>query len=211
MRFNEKRFFELAKENGLESADITINEKSSFAVSVFHKEIDSLTSSSTYSLVARGIKDHKLGTAVVDSQNKVTPEYLIETIKRSASLIENNDPVSIFKGSEKYHKKSLSNSYIFEQKTEEIVRILLKIEEKLKKFDKRINEVVSVGYSRSYSHYKKSNSYGLKLSQKTSTYSYYAEVTAKDKDEVRSGYDVFVSIDPTEFDINKFVEKSRIL
>lgn len=207
MRFNEKRFFELAKENKFESADLTSTESSTLSISVFHKEIDSFTSSQSFNLVARGIINGKLGMASTESLNKETPEFLINTIKRTASLIENNDPVSIFKGSEKYHKKSIFNKAVLDENTREKVDILLKIEEKLLKFDSRINEVVSVGYEQSYTCTKKSNSYGLKLSQKVANYSYFAEVTAKEKDEVRTGYDVFVSTDPEEFDIDKFVKK----
>lgn len=207
MRFNEKRFFELAKENKFESADLTSTESSTLSISVFHKEIDSFTSSQSFNLVARGIINGKLGMASTESLNKETPEFLINTIKRTASLIENNDPVSIFKGSEKYHKKSIFNKAVLDENTREKVDILLKIEEKLLKFDSRINEVVSVGYEQSYTCTKKSNSYGLELSQKVANYSYFAEVTAKEKDEVRTGYDVFVSANPEEFDIDEFVKK----
>lgn len=207
MRFNEKRFFELAKENKFESADVTSTESSTLSISVFHKEIDSFTSSQSFNLVARGIINGKLGMASTESLSKEAPEFLINTIKRTASLIENNDPVSIFKGSEKYHKKSIFNKAVLDENTREKVDILLKIEEKLLKFDSRINEVVSVGYEQSYTCMKKSNSYGLKLSQKVANYSYFAEVTAKENDEIRTGYDAFVSTDPEEFDIDEFVKK----
>ena len=55
MKLNEKKFFELAKANGFESADYTLNESSSLSVSIFHGEVDSLTNNNSFSLVARGI------------------------------------------------------------------------------------------------------------------------------------------------------------
>ena len=207
MKLNEKKFYELAKENNFECADISSTESSTLSLSVFHGEIDSYTVSDSFSLVARGIINGKMGTAAIDNVDKSSPEYLINTIKRGASLIENDDPVSIFKGSEKYHKKSIFNQAVLDQNIQEIIGILFEIEDKLKKFDKRINEVVSVGFSRSYSNYHKTNSHGLKLSQKSAVYSYFCEITAKDGEEIRTGYDVFVSIDPNEFNIDKFVEK----
>jgi len=206
MKLNEKKFYELAKEKGFESADISIFESSSTSISVFHKQVDSLTSSQSFSLIARGIYNKKLGSVLVENINKDTPEFLINSIKRGASLIENNDPVSIYKGSEKYHKKNIYNKAVLDEKTKEKVGILLKIEDLLLKYDPRINEVVSVGYDQSYGNQIKSNSYGLKLSQKQASYSYFAEVTAKDGDEVRTGYEIFASMDPNEFDINKFVK-----
>jgi len=206
MKLNEKKFFELAKENGLESSDLTVSESGSLSVSLFHGEIDSFTKNDSYELVARGIYKGKMGSISVDNVNKESPEFLVKQIKRAASIVESDDPVFIFKGSEKYHKKNVSKNTDFTENIQEKVGILLEIEKKLLAFDKRINEVVSVGFHASNNVYKKTNSYGLKLSQKMSVYSYYAEVTAKQGDEVRTGYDVFASFDENKFDIDKFVK-----
>ena len=207
MKLNEKKFFALAKESGLESTDITSSEASSLSVSVFHGEVDSLTNNSSYELVARGIYKGKMGSISVDHVDKNSPELLVKEIKRSASIIENEDPVFIFKGSDKYHKKNVSKNIDFSENVQEKVSILLEIEKKLLAYDKRINEVVTVGFEASSHEYKKINSYGLKLSQKMNSYSYFAEVSAKVGDEIRTGWSVFASLDENEFDIDKFVEK----
>ena len=207
MKLNEKKFFALAKEYGIEAADITSNESSSLSVSVFHSEVDSLTNNSSYELVARGIYKGKMGSVSVDNVNKESPEKLVKEIIRSASIIENDDPVFIFKGSEKYHKKNVFKNVDFSENVQEKVGILLEIEKKLLAYDKRINEVVTVGFESDSHSYKKTNSFGLKLSQKKNSYAYFAEVTAKDGEEIRTGFSVFASLDENEFDIDKFVEK----
>ena len=207
MKLNEKKFFALAKEEGIEAAEVTINEASSLSVSIFHSEVDSLTNNSSYELVARGIYKGKMGSVSVDHVDKNSPELFVKEIKRGASIIENDDPVFIFKGSEKYHKKRVFKNVDFSENIQEKVGILLEIEKKLLAFDKRINEVVTVGYEADNSFYKKTNSYGLKLSQKKNSYTYFAEVTAKDGDEIRTGFSVFASFDEDEFNINSFVEK----
>ena len=207
MKLNEKKFFALAKEYGIEAADITSNESSSLSVSVFHSEVDSLTNNSSYELVARGIYKGKMGSISVDNVNKESPEKLVKEIIRSASIIENDDPVFIFKGSEKYHKKNVFKNIDFSENVQEKVGILLEIEKKLLAYDKRINEVVTVGFESDSHSYKKTNSFGLKLSQKRNSYAYFAEVTAKDGEEIRTGFSVFASLDENEFDIDKFVEK----
>ena len=208
MKLNEKKFFEIAKEAGLESADITSSESSSLSISLFHGEIDSFTNNNSYELVARGIYKGKMGSVSVDNVNKDSPELLVKEIKRAASIIENDDPVFIFKGSEKYHKKSVGNKCDFSENIQEKVGILKKIEEKLLAFDKRINEVISVGFDATSHTYKKTNSYGLKLSQKMATYAYIAQVSAKQGDEIRTGFQVFASFDENEFDIDDFVKKT---
>ena len=160
MKLNEKKFFALAKESGLESADLTSNESSSLAVSIYHGEVDSLTNNSSYELVARGIYKGKMGSISVDNVNKDSPEFLVREIKRGVSIIESEDPVFIFKGSEKYHKKNVSKNVDFSENIQEKVRILLEIEKKLLAYDKRINEVVTVGFNSNNHSYKKTNSYG---------------------------------------------------
>ena len=207
MKLNEKKFFALAKEEGIEAADLTSNESSSLSVSIYHGEVDSLTNNSSYELVARGIYKGKMGSISVDNVDKKSPEFLVGEIKRGASLIENEDPVFIFKGSEKYHKKNVSKNVDFAENVQEKVHILLEIEKKLLAYDKRINEVVTVGFESDSRSYKKTNSYGLKLSQKKNSYAYFSEVTAKDGDEIRTGFSVFASLDENEFNIDEFVEK----
>ena len=207
MKLNEKKFFELAKENGFESADLTVSESGSLSVSLFHGEIDSFSNNDSYELVARGIYKGKMGSISVDNVNKDSPEFLVKEIKRAASLIENEDPVFIFKGSEKYHKKNVSKNTDFSENIQEKVGILKEIEKKLLAFDKRINEVITVGFDASSHSYKKTNSYGLKLGQKMTTYAYFAQVSAKEGDEIRTGFHVFASYDENEFNIDEFVKK----
>lgn len=205
-KLNEKKFFELAKASGLESAELTIFDAKSLSISLYHGEVDSFKDENTFMLVARGIYDGKMGSVKVDNVNKETPEFLVKGIKRAASLIENDDPVFIFKGSPKYARAKLNNNVDFTENIQEKVGILKEIEKKLLAFDKRINEVVTVGYEASKTSLKKSNSYGLKLSRKKTPYTYFAEVTAKNGEEVRTGFDVFSSNEEGAFNVDKFVE-----
>ena len=207
MKINENKFFELAKENGFESADLYLKKNYSLSTSIFHGEVDSMTQHETHLITARGIINGKFGSVTTEAIDKNTPEFLINSIKRTAGVIENDDPSIIFKGSEKYHKKTVFNKAVLSGNIQEKVGILLEIERKLKEYDKRINEVVSVGYEEEVSEEKLSNSYGLKLNSKVADYSYFAEITAKDGDEVRTGFKVFASIDPKEFNLDKFVEE----
>ncbi len=46
----------------------------------------------------------------------------------------------------------------------------------------------------------------MKLKNKSASYSFYAEVAAKQGDEVKTGFKVFASLDPKEFDADKFAK-----
>ena len=207
MRLNEKKFFELAKANGFEAADLAYSHSVSTSVSIFHSEIDSFTEHETISLNARGIVNGKFGAVSTEQIDKNTPQFLVDSIKETARIIEKDEQGIIFKGSKKYHKKNLFNKAVEEMKVSDAIKTCLEIEKKLLAYDKRINEVMTVGYENEINDSFLANTYGLKLKSKEGTYVYYSEVTAKNGDEIRTGFKVFVSMDPNEFDVDKFVKE----
>ena len=207
MRLNEKKFFELAKENGFEAADLSFSHTTSTSLSIFHSEIDSFTEHETISLNARGIVNGKFGAVSTEQIDKNTPQFLVESIKSTAKIIEKDEPGIIFEGSKKYHKKNCYNKAVEAMEVSDAINTCLEIEKKLYAFDKRINEVVTVGYENEISDSFLSNTYGLKLKSKSGAYTYYAEVTAKNGDEIRTGFKVFVSMDPNEFKVDEFVKE----
>lgn len=207
MRLNEKKFFELAKENGFEAADLSYSHSISTSVSIFHGEIDSFTEHETISLDARGIVNGKFGAVSTEQIDKNTPQFLVDSIKSTAQIIEKDEQGIIFKGSEKYHKKNLYNKAIENMKVSDAINTCLEIEKKLLAYDKRINEVVTVGYENEREDSFLANTYGLKLKSKEGTYTYYSQITAKVGEEIRTGFKVFFSMDPNEFDVDKFVKE----
>ena len=107
MRLNEKKFFELAKQNGFEAADLSYSHSVSTSVSIFHGEIDSFTEQESISLDARGIINGKFGAVSTEQIDKNTPQFLVDSIKSTARIIEKDEQGIIFKGSEKYHRKNV--------------------------------------------------------------------------------------------------------
>ena len=206
MKINEKKFFELATEYKFEAADLSVSHEYSLNLSLFQSEVDSFSESDTYRAIARGIYNGKFGTAVTEKFDKEAPEFLVKEIKETATLIENEDPSIIFKGSAKYHKKNVFNKEVISNNIPAKIELLKQIEAKLRAFDSRINEVASIGYEESMSESTMSNSYGLKLKDKTAAFSIYAEITAKQGDEIKTGFKVFASMDPKEFNMEKFVK-----
>lgn len=206
MRLNDKKFFELAKSNKFEAADLYLHRSYSLSVSVFHKEVNSFTQSDSYKVIARGILNGKFGTVTTELIDKDTPEFLINSIKETATIIENDDPSIIFKGSEKYHRKNIFDKEIVGKPVKEKIDLLLEIERRLLAYDKRINEVAGVVYEEGIGEEQLSNSYGLKLKSKAASYVISAEVTAKEGEDIRTGYKVFASVKSGEFDIDKFIK-----
>ena len=207
MKLNKKKFFELAKENNFEAADLNLSKGHSLSVSIYHGEVDSLSQNETAVLNARGIVNGKFGSVTTEIIDKNTPEYLVKNILKTASTVESDDPSIIYKGSKKYHKKNLFNKDLLGKPLQDKIDLLLEIEKKLYAYDKRINDVPGVAYSEGGDEFELSNSYGLTLKQKSAYYYFSAEVSAKQGEEVRVGYDVYVNDKLEEFDVDKFVKK----
>lgn len=207
MRFNTKKFYELAKSHGFKAADLVISSGHSLSASVFHGQIESYTEENTIDATARGIINGKLGACVTEKFDKNTIPFMIDSIEKTARVIETNDPVIIYKGSKKYRRGNFYDESVFNVPFEEKKKILLDIEKKLFAYDKRINEVASVSYSESSSEEILTNSYGLKLKIKKSDFSIVAQITVKEKDEIRSDYAVFAGNNLKEFDVDSFVKE----
>ena len=207
MRFNTKKFFELAKSRGFEAADLSISKGHSLSATVFHGEVESYNEENTIEATGRGIKDGKLGGCVTEKFDKNTVEFMIDSIEKTARVIESNDPVIIYKGSKKYHRGNYFSNSLFEIPFDEKKKILFEIEKKLFAYDKRINEVAGVSYSETIDEELLTNSYGLKLKIRKSEFSIVAQITVKENDEIRSDYGVFAGNNLKEFDIDAFVRE----
>ena len=208
MKFNKKKFYELASLNGIEASDLNFSKGHSLSVSIYHGEVDSLTQNETAVLNARGIVDGKFGGVTTEIIDKNTPEYLVNTIKKTARAIESDNPSIIFKGSEKYHKKNLYNKDLLGKPVQEKIDLLLEIEKRLYAYDKRIADVVGVSYTEGGDEFELSNSYGLNLKQKSANFYISAYVSVKQGEETRTGGDFFVGDKFEDFKIDEFVEKT---
>ena len=206
-------FFELAKQAGIEEAEFSVSTSYSLSFSLFHGEIDSYTSSKSYSYLARGIYKGKMGAIVSDVYSNKLASYFVEQIINNASVIENDDPVFIFKGSEKYRKINTFNRQLGNIPVEKKIEIAKKIEQEIRSGDPRIVEVQTVGYDESSSSSIIMNSHGLKISQKNNFFLYYAYGVARENEQTKTGGDIFFGNDFSKFvpsELSKSVVKETI-
>ena len=201
------KFFALAKEAGLEQAELFITESRALSISLFHGEVDEFKDNNGYSIVARGILNGKCGAATCDVWNKEKAAWLIKEIVANAKVIENDDPIIIFKGSEKYHKVNTFNKALEDVTIEEKMAKLLALEKALKNIDSRIVEVAGTEYSQSTEKVTLVNSNGLNLVQKSNYFTFVAQCVAKEGEQTKSGYDFFLDNDFSKFNPEEFAKK----
>ena len=199
-------FFELAKAAGIEEAELSISTSYSLSFSLFHGEIDSYTSSNSSSYLARGIYKGKMGSISSDVYNKDIAKYFVEQIVNNASVIENDDPVFIFKGSEKYRKINTFNKQLSTISVEKKIELAKDIEKKIKAGDPRIVEVETVAYDEASSSNTIINSHGLKLVQKNNYFLYYGGAVARENGQTKTGGDLYFGNDFSKFDADELVK-----
>lgn len=204
---NSKKFFALAKENGIEPCELSIIEDSSLNFSLFKKELISYSMNVNKVISARGVFNGKMGSGITEKDDKTTIDYLLTSIKNGALLNESEDEPIIFKGSEKYCKARTFSKELKEWPVEEKLKVLHEIEDKLQAFDPRITDV-EVSYSDEEASSQMLNSYGLVLKSKSNSFYISASVVAKDGNETKSNWNIFFSDKPNELDVDKFVEET---
>ena len=201
------KFFALAKEAGLEEVELSITESHSLNISLFHGEVDEYKDNNGYSILARGILNGKCGSATADVWNKDKAAWLVKEIVNNAKVIENEDPVFIFKGSPKYRKVNTFNKALEEVSIEEKMKQLFALEKALKEIDKRIVEVAGTEYSQTSEKVTLMNSNGLNLVQKSNYFTFIGQCVAKEGEQTKSGYDFFLDNDFSKFNAQEFAKK----
>ena len=201
------KFFALAKEAGIEEAELYIGESFSLSFSLFHSEVDNYSSNKSVTILARGIINGKFGTASCDSWSNEHAKYLVDEIAANTKVIENEDPAFIFPGSPKYKKVNTFNKDLEKISVEEKMKKLYELEDLIKKGDARVIEVGGVEYSESAESVTILNSKGLKLSQKSNYFYYVGQAVAKEGKQVKSGYELFLDNDFNKFDVAKLAKE----
>lgn len=201
------KFFKLAKEAGIEDAELHIHQSHTLSMSLFHGEIDKYSDENGFSISARGIVNGKCGAASCDVWSNEKAEFLVREIVANAKVIENKDPVFIFPGSEKYHKVNTYNKELGNVPSEVKLEKLFALEKKIKEADERIVEIQMVGFDETTSSSTIMNSKGLKLSQKVNYFLYYGGAVAKQGEQVKSGFELFLDNDFNKFDVDVLAKK----
>lgn len=201
------KFFELAKQAGIQEAELYIHKSATLSFSVFHGEVDNYSANNGFAVQARGLFNGKFGTASCDVWNLEKAKYLVNEIVNNAKVSENDDPVFIFKGSPKYKKCNNFNKELGNVPTEEKINKLVELEKEIKAFDNRIAEVSYLHYNEASEETVLFNTKGLKLTTKNNFFVYVGGAVAKQGEQAKSGYDVFFGNDFSKFDVKDLAKK----
>ena len=200
-------FFQLAKEAGLEEAELYINRSTSLSFQLFHGEVVSYENNDAQNVFARGLINGKAGTASCDSWSKDKCAYLVKEIVGNAKVIENDDPVIIFEGSPAYKKVSTFNKDLFDVPFETKLAKMHELEAAIRAGDPRIVEVEGVAYSESGEEIMLFNSKGLKLHAKANYFVTYGSAVAAQDGQVKANYELLLDNDFSKLDTQELARK----
>ncbi len=201
------KFFELAKEKGIESSEVTSRKSKKLEVSLFNGEVEHFTIADSTSIRARGIVNGKFASAFTNKDDKLTPTFLVNEILDDAKIIEKDDPAILFEGSPKYKKFKPFNNELEELPAEKKIEKLKALSAKAKTLDARISDI-EVEYSETSGEKTLQNSKGLKLKSKSNYFFVYISIVARAGEETKQNYSFVIDNDFSKINIDELAAKA---
>ena len=203
---NSNKFFDEAREKGISASELSSSKSTSFSFTLFKGELTSYSVDSSTRVSARGIYNDKIGFGSTESNDNSAVKFLVNAISETASLNESEDEPIIFKGADKYFKRNVYSKKLNEWTVDDKLALCHKIEEKLKAADPRISDV-EVEFQSNDGERIFSNSYGLRLKDKSNYFFIYATIVIKDGEEIKTNDKIFFNTDQDAFDLDKFCDE----
>ena len=203
---NSNKFFDEAREKGISASELSSSKSTSFSFTLFKGELTSYSVDSSTRVSARGIYNDKIGFGSTESNDNSAVKFLVNAISETASLNESEDEPIIFNGADKYFKRNVYSKKLNEWTVDDKLALCHKIEEKLKAADPRISDV-EVEFQSNDGERIFSNSYGLRLKDKSNYFFIYATIVIKDGEEIKTNDKIFFNTDQDAFDLDKFCDE----
>lgn len=176
-----------AKENGIEAAEIYLSESDSFRAMCQKGEIANYTVNNSRGLSLRGIVGGRMGYAATQAFDDEAIAMLVNGVKESASLIEDDSVEEIYQGDSEYPEVNNYNPELDNISEQEKLDLVLAIEKATMDADEKIAAATHVMVSTSSASVRLVNSYGLDLQFKDNMAMASSGALAKDGDKVASG------------------------
>ncbi|MDY0318238.1 MAG: TldD/PmbA family protein [Candidatus Izemoplasmatales bacterium] len=200
---NLDKLFKRAKEKGIQDLEVFSSARSSLSIEVFDGEVDKYEIADTNALTIKGIYNNKMGhfrTEVLDDE---VIDEILDTIIASAKEIDSLDDAIIYEGDDHYEKLTdIYNEELYNLDVQKKINHLLALDKYLHEYDERVS-VVETMYSENNNAVVLKNSKGINLSNKANSAYIGGNVIVKDDKDQRTGFDVVISNDFNDFDIEK--------
>ena len=182
----QEKLLQQALQAGLTEAEVYFERKQSFQCKLHEGEIDSYETSEDGGLSLRGLYEGKMGYAYTEKLDDDSIAFLIDSVKKNASILDEDDGTDIFEGSSDYAKHSFYNEELETIGIPEKIELLRSIEKKIRTYDPRIVTLDYCIIGQFTTERSLMNSKALSLSQKENGLIIYLSVVVKDGDEMKT-------------------------
>ena len=176
-----------AKKQGIEAAEIYLSSGDSFRAMCVKGEIANYTVHATRGLSLRGLYNGKMGYAATEAFDEEAVAQLVQAVKESAELTEDDDVQEIYQGDKEYPQIDNYNASLDEVPEQKKLQLIQDIEKKALAMDGRITALNYNMISTSSGATRIVNSYGLNLSARDNMAVCYVSATAKEGERVSTG------------------------
>lgn len=193
---------------GIEAAEIYLSSGDRFKAMCVKGEITNYTVNATRGLSLRGLYQGKMGYAATEAFDEAAVAQLVEAVKESASLTEDEDVQEIYPGDKEYPKADNYNPALDQVDEGRKLALIQEIEKKALALDERITALNYNMISTSSGETRIVNSYGLNLSHRDNMAVCYISATAKEGDRVATGSGFKVTRNFEEMDADAIAKEA---
>ncbi len=197
-----------AKRAGIEAAEIFVSSGDNFRAMCVQGQIANYTVNATRGLSLRGLYQGKMGYAATEAFDEAAVSQLVQAVKESAELTEDEDVQEIYKGDETYPEVDNYQPALDEVEESRKLDLILDIEKKAKALDERIFQLNYNMISTGSGETRIVNSYGLNLQHRDNMAVCFVSATAKEGERVSTGAAFRVTRDFEELDANALAKEA---
>lgn len=204
-----EKVLKAALEAGIEAAEVYASSRDSFRAMSHNGEVDNYSVASRSGLSLRGLYQGKMGYAATEADDEEAVQQLVNGVKESAELVEDDAVQEIYRGDDHYPEIDNYAPALDQVSEDDKLKLLLEMEDKaLHCGDERIKQVDYNMLSTVSGATSLVNSYGLSLSQRDNLATAYISVVAKEGDRVATGSGFGCSRDFAALDASKMANEA---
>ena len=200
--------FARAKEKGIEDVQVYLVNRNELSIEVFDGELDKYEIADTTSLSIKGLYNKRMGTYSTEILSDTLIDSIIDQLIANASIIDSLDEAVIYAGDSEYQKlEGLYNPELTNLDVAKKIEQVKALDKLFHDADPKVN-IVETMYSESTRTVILQNTKGLKLENKVNSAMIGGQVIVKDETDQRTSFDLAISNDFADFDLNKIAKEA---
>lgn len=204
---NIKKLFKVAKNKGVTDIQVYQSNSNNLSINIYKGDVEKYEIAESSSLTIRGIYNNKMGTYRTEVFEDYLIDEIVDTIIESAKVIDSLDDAIIYAGDDKYETvEGLYNQELKDLDVSKKIELAKKLDKKFLEADPRVKHV-EASYSETTNNVMIKNSKGLELNNKANASYIAGEVIVADETDQRTGFDVVITNDFNDYNIDEFVDE----